>query len=92
MSFELLIYSPTTERIRNAGSEELEAYGIEMKIRTIDTTQYIKALTWRDFDMVSSSFSANRIYLNLMIVWNLITLILLTIFLGVMDPVVDALT
>ncbi len=32
-------------------------WGIEMKIRTIDTTQYIKRLRDRDFDMVSSSFS-----------------------------------
>ena len=45
MSFELLIYSPTTERIATPVQKNLKRMGIEMKIRTIDTTQYIKRLT-----------------------------------------------
>ncbi|NOH18913.1 extracellular solute-binding protein [Vibrio cyclitrophicus] len=93
MSFELLIYSPTTERIATPVQKNLKRMGIEMKIRTIDTTQYIKRLRDRDFDMVSSSFSANPYPSpNLMIVWNSNYIDSTYNTAGVMDPVVDALT
>ncbi|KAA8601139.1 ABC transporter substrate-binding protein [Vibrio cyclitrophicus] len=93
MSFELLIYSPTTERIATPVQKNLKRMGIEMKIRTIDTTQYIKRLRDRDFEMVSSSFSANPYPSpNLMIVWNSNYIDSTYNTAGVMDPVVDALT
>ncbi|WP_017092020.1 extracellular solute-binding protein [Vibrio splendidus] len=93
MSFELLIYSPTTERIATPVQKNLKRMGIEMKIRTIDTTQYIKRLRDRDFDMVSSSFSANPYPSpNLMIVWNSNYIDSTYNTAGVIDPVVDALT
>ncbi|MEZ9700869.1 extracellular solute-binding protein [Vibrio sp. 10N.261.46.E12] len=93
LSFELLIYSPTTERIATPVQKNLKRMGIEMKIRTIDTTQYIKRLRDRDFDMVSSSFSANPYPSpNLMIVWNSNYIDSTYNTAGVMDPVVDALT
>ncbi|MEZ8166353.1 extracellular solute-binding protein [Vibrio tasmaniensis 1F-187] len=93
LSFELLIYSPTTERIATPVQKNLKRMGIEMKIRTIDTTQYIKRWRDRDFDMISSSFSANPFPSpNLMIVWNSNYIDSTYNTAGVMDPVVDALT
>ncbi len=71
LHFELLIYSPTTERIAIPLQKNLQKMGISMRIRTVDTTQYIKRLRDGDFDMVSSSYSAN-LYpsTNLLIVWH----------------------
>tara|TARA_Y100001960_G_scaffold333607_1_gene439656 strand:- start:3967 stop:5784 length:1818 start_codon:yes stop_codon:yes gene_type:complete len=93
LSFELLIYSPTTERIAIPVQKNLKRMGIEMKIRTVDTTQYIKRLRDRDFDMVSSSYSANPYPgPNLLIVWNSNYIDSTYNTAGVMDPVVDELT
>ncbi|MCW8346407.1 extracellular solute-binding protein [Vibrio sp. ZSDZ65] len=93
MSFELLIYSPTTERYAIPIQKNMRAMGIDMRIRTIDTTQYTKRLRDRDFDMVSSSYFANP-YPNsdLKIVWNSNFIDSTYNTAGVMDPVVDALT
>ncbi|KOO12240.1 hypothetical protein AKJ18_24980 [Vibrio xuii] len=67
--------------------------GIEMKIRTVDTTQYIKRLRDRDFDMLSSPYSANaHPSPNLMIVWNSNFIDSTYNTAGVKDPVVDHLT
>ncbi|WP_374939817.1 extracellular solute-binding protein [Vibrio sp. T187] len=93
LSFELLIYSPTAERIAIPVQKNLKRMGIEMKIRTVDTTQYIKRLRDRDFDMVSSSYSPNPYPSpNLMIVWNSNFLDSTYNTAGVTDPVVDQLT
>ncbi|WP_428812321.1 extracellular solute-binding protein [Vibrio makurazakiensis] len=93
MTFELLIYSPTAERIATPVQKNLKRMGIDMKIRTVDTTQYIKRLRDRDFDMVSSSYSANPYPSpNLMIVWNSNFLDSTYNTAGVTDPVVDQLT
>ncbi len=92
-SFELLIYSPTTERIAIPVQKNLKRMGIEMKIRTVDTTQYIKRLRDRDFDMVSSSYRANPYPgPNLLIVWNSNYIDSTYNTAGVMDPIVDELT
>ncbi|BEI26016.1 extracellular solute-binding protein [Vibrio fluvialis] len=93
MTFELLIYSPTTERIAIPLQKNLKLMGIDMKIRTVDTTQYIKRLRDRDFDMVSSAYSANPFPSpNLMIVWNSHYIDSTYNTAGVMDPVIDELT
>ncbi|WP_373278566.1 extracellular solute-binding protein [Vibrio nereis] len=93
MSFEFLIYSPTTERIAIPVQKNLSLMGIEMKIRTVDTTQYIKRLRDRDFDMLSSPYSANAYPSpNLMIVWNSNFIDSTYNTAGVKDPVVDHLT
>lgn len=93
LSFELLIYSPTTERIAIPVQKNLKRMGIEMKIRTVDTTQYIKRLRDRDFDMVSSSYGANPYPgPNLLIVWNSNYIDSTYNTAGVMDPIVDELT
>ncbi|OEF09607.1 antibiotic ABC transporter substrate-binding protein [Vibrio genomosp. F10 str. 9ZB36] len=91
--FELLIYSPTTERFAIPVQKNMKRMGIEMKIRTIDTTQYIKRWRDRDFDMVSASYSANPYPSpNLMIIWNSNYIDSSYNYAGVMDPVVDHLT
>lgn len=92
-SFELLIYSPTTERVAIPVQKNLKRMGIEMKIRTVDTTQYIKRLRDRDFDMVSSVYSANPYPApNLMLVWNSNFIDSTYNTAGVIDPVIDNLT
>nr|WP_238336730.1 extracellular solute-binding protein [Vibrio sp. S12_S33] len=92
-SFELLIDSPTTERIAIPVQKNLKLMGIEMKIRTVDTTQYLKRLRDRDFDMLSSAYSANPYPSpNLMIIWNSQYIDSTYNRAGVMDPVVDKLT
>lgn len=93
LAFELLIYSPTTERIAIPLQKNLKRLGIDMKIRSVDTTQYIKRLRDRDFDMVSSSYSANAYPSpNLLIVWNSNYIDSTYNTAGVSDPVVDKLT
>ncbi|WP_243694143.1 extracellular solute-binding protein [Vibrio viridaestus] len=91
--FELLAYSPVTERIAIPLQSNLKRLGITMNIRMVDTTQYIKRLRDRDFDMVSSQFAANAYPSpDLMIVWNSHYLDSTYNTAGVTDPVVDFLT
>lgn len=93
LTFELLIYSPTTERLAIPLQKNLKRMGVDMKIRTIDTTQYLKRLRDRDFDMVSSAFSANPYPSpNLMIAWNSNYIDSTYNTAGVMDSVIDDLT
>ncbi|MEF2508660.1 extracellular solute-binding protein [Vibrio mimicus] len=92
-SFEFLIYSPTTERIAIPLQKNLQLMGIEMKIRTVDTTQYTKRLRDRDFDMISHGYSANPYPSpNLLIVWNSHYMDSTYNSAGANDPVIDALT
>ncbi|CCO47809.1 putative ABC-type oligopeptide/dipeptide transport system, periplasmic component [Vibrio nigripulchritudo SOn1] len=71
MAFELLIYSPSTERIAIPIQKNMKQMGIEMKIRTIDTTQYLNRLRNRDYDMVFASISSgNYPTPNIRIVWH----------------------
>ncbi|WP_428800738.1 extracellular solute-binding protein [Vibrio kyushuensis] len=93
MSFELLIYNPNVETYAIPFQKNLRLMGIDMKIRTVDRTQYIKRLRDRDFDMVSSAYYANP-YPNssLMIVWNSNYIDSTYNTAGVTDPAVDYLT
>ncbi|MCK6264705.1 extracellular solute-binding protein [Vibrio sp. ZSDE26] len=91
--FEMLIYSPTTERIAIPVQKNMKRMGIDMKIRTIDTTQYVKRWRDRDFDMVSATYSANPYPSpNLMIIWNSDYIDSSYNYAGVKEPVVDYLT
>ncbi len=91
--FELLANSPVTERIAIPLQRNFKRLGITMKIRMVDTTQYIKRLRDRDFDMVSSRFFANAYPSpDLMIVWNSNYINSTYNTAGVTDPVVDYLT
>ncbi len=51
--FELLIYSPSSERPAIPFQENLKKQGVEMNIRLVDTTQYINRVRERDFDLIS---------------------------------------
>jgi microcin C transport system substrate-binding protein len=69
--FELMVFSPTTERIADPLKKNLSNLGITMKIRTVDTTQYLKRWHERDYDMIFRSYSANAYPSpSLKIVWN----------------------
>ncbi|OGR25611.1 MAG: antibiotic ABC transporter substrate-binding protein, partial [Desulfobacterales bacterium RIFOXYA12_FULL_46_15] len=59
MEFELLLYSPTLERIAVPFQDNLKKLGIALTIRRVDTTQFINRLRERDFDMISGGYSAN---------------------------------
>ncbi|MEZ9233021.1 extracellular solute-binding protein [Vibrio amylolyticus] len=93
MSFELLIYNPNVETYAIPFQKNLRLMGIDMKLRTIDRTQYVKRLRDRDFDMVSSAYYANP-YPNssLMIIWNSSFIDSTYNTAGVTDPAVDYLT
>lgn len=57
--FELMTYSPVTERSAIPLQENLSKLGIDMKIRQVDTSQFVNRWHEHDFDMVSMSFRAN---------------------------------
>lgn len=51
MSFEMLLNSPSWERIVLPLKKNFEKLGIEMKVRTVDTAQYQNRLDSHDFDI-----------------------------------------
>ncbi len=55
LAFELLLYSPTYERIAIPFRENLARAGITMNIRTVEVTQYTNRMRERDYDMVIDS-------------------------------------
>ncbi len=57
--FELLLYSPTLERVAIPFQKNLERLGITMNIRMVDTSQFTNRLRERDFDMISSIYGAS---------------------------------
>lgn len=59
MEFELLMYSPSMERVAIPVQKNMERLGIKMNIRVVDTTQFINRLRSRDFDMISQGYSAS---------------------------------
>jgi microcin C transport system substrate-binding protein len=59
MTFELLIYTTSSERVAIPLQRNLERYGIDMRIRLVDTSQYINRLRSRDFDIIARGSPAN---------------------------------
>jgi microcin C transport system substrate-binding protein len=59
MEFEVLLYSPSMERVVIPIQKNLERMGITMNIRLVDTTQFTNRLRERDFDMISGGYSAH---------------------------------
>ena len=55
-AFEILLSSPTWERIALPFKKNLERLGIEAKVRTVDAAQYQKRVEDFDFDMVVDVF------------------------------------
>ncbi|GMO19888.1 MAG: extracellular solute-binding protein [Spirochaetaceae bacterium] len=70
-SFELLITSVEAERIAIVFARNLERYGIEMRIRNIDSSQFLNRLRSRDFDMIANGYPPIQTpSSDLMIIWN----------------------
>lgn len=90
MEFELLLYSPTMERIAIPLQGNLKKLGITMNIRRVDTTQFINRLREREFDMISGGYSANPFpSSNLKIVWHSDFIDSTYNAAGVADPAID---
>lgn len=53
LSFELMLVQPTFERIALPFAKNLERLGVFMRVRTVDTPQYLKRMETHDFEMVS---------------------------------------
>jgi microcin C transport system substrate-binding protein len=94
-SFELLIYSGSadTERVALAFQQNLSRYGIDMRIRAVDTSQFINRLRSRDFDMLANGWNAHQTPSSmLMIVWHSKHIDSTYNAAGVIDGAVDYLT
>ncbi|MBW2065789.1 MAG: ABC transporter substrate-binding protein, partial [Deltaproteobacteria bacterium] len=55
-TFEILLNSPTWERIALPFAKNLERLGIDVRVRTVDTAQYQKRVEEFDFDMIVDVF------------------------------------
>ncbi len=58
-SFEFLIVSPSVEKIALAFKKTLKILGINMKIRTVDSSQYQARMLNYDFDMIKNSWNVS---------------------------------
>ena len=54
--FELLLVSPSMEKVALPFRNNLERAGIKMNIRTVDSSQYMNRRTGHDYDMVISGY------------------------------------
>jgi microcin C transport system substrate-binding protein len=92
MEFELLLYSPSTERIAIPFKNNLKRLGITLTLRLVDTTQFVNRIRKRDFDMISGGYSAHFYPSDdLKIVWHSKYLDFTYNMAGVADSAVDAL-
>jgi microcin C transport system substrate-binding protein len=90
LEFELLLYSPTLERIAIPFQDNLKKLGIALNIRRVDTTQFINRLRERDFDMITGGYAANAFpSSNLKITWHSGYLDSTYNTAGVTDPAID---
>ncbi|MDR1957019.1 MAG: extracellular solute-binding protein [Treponema sp.] len=71
MRFELLIYSPSSEKIAIPLQRNLARFGIAMHIRMVDVSQFVNRLRSRDYDMLDRGFSAESYpSSNLALAWH----------------------
>ncbi len=90
MEFEVLLYSPTMERIAIPFQDNLKKLGINLQIRRVDTTQFINRMRERDFDMISGGYAANAFpSTNLKVAWHSGYLDSTYNTAGVKDPAID---
>jgi len=90
--FEILLYSPSMERVAIPIQKNMERMGITMNIRVVDDTQFINRLRSRDFDMISGSYSGRHYPdSDLKIIWRSDYVDYTYNTAGVQDEVVDAL-
>lgn len=54
--FELLLVSPSMERVALPFRNNLERAGIKMNVRTVDTSQYMNRSVGHDYDMIISGY------------------------------------
>ncbi len=93
MEFELLIYSPTMERIAIPIQQNLKKMGIQLNIRRVDTTQFVNRMRAQDFDLISGAYAANAFpSSNLKITWHSNYIDSTYNRAGVKDPAIDFLT
>ncbi len=91
LEFELLLYSPSDERVAIPMQKNLERMGVTMNIRTMsDYAQLTKRLRDRDFDMISDGYPASFFpSADLKIVWRSDYIDSTWNNAGVQDPAVD---
>ena len=58
--FEIMLGTPTWERIVLPFGKNLEKLGIEMTVRTVDTSQYRRRLDTYDFDVIVNTFGQSQ--------------------------------
>lgn len=56
LTFEVLLISPLFERIVLPFSKNLEKLGVDVTVRTVDSSQYRRRLDTYDFDMIVGTF------------------------------------
>lgn len=92
LEFEMLLYSPSFERIAIPFRENLSRAGITMNIRTVDVTQYTNRMRERDYDMLVGNLGGGAYPdADLMIQFHSDFLDSTYNSIGVKDPVIDAL-
>ena len=57
LSFELILNGPTIEPVALAYQGNLRKIGIDMRVRSIDTPQYIERIRSHDFDMIYTGWA-----------------------------------
>jgi microcin C transport system substrate-binding protein len=92
MSFELLLWNSTDERVALPLKKNLERMGITLNIRLVDSAQYQSRWTKGDFDMTSGGYEASFYpSVDLKIVWRSDYIESSYNTARVQDPAVDAL-
>jgi len=90
--FELIYYSPTTERYALPFKRNLERLGITLNLRQLDSSQFINRLRSGDFDMIDRGYSAMPYPQSVMkIVWHSDFIDSTYNTARVQDPVIDQL-
>ena len=60
LSFEILLISPAFERIVLPFAKNLKRLGVEARVRTVDSAQYVKRLETYDFDMIVGGWGQSQ--------------------------------
>ncbi|TGG91555.1 ABC transporter substrate-binding protein [Natronospirillum operosum] len=90
--FEMLLSSPTFERVALNIQRNVERMGIRMDIRIIDPSQFTNRLRERDFDVIANGYAANPYpSVSMQTSWHSDYIDSTWNTAGVSDPVIDAL-
>lgn len=92
LAFELLLYSPSFERVAIPFKENLATAGITMNIRTVGSTEYTNRMRDRDYDMIVSQLGGGAYPRDsLVFEWDSRYLDSTYNAVGTKDPVIDEL-